>query len=182
MSSSLRLQLLKWSVAILLAAMVLGGAALIQFGGVRGYLISCSKTQKILCVLQQDTSSGLQSWQVPLGASATATVNVKTYRRSRPRVFLYLDTSAQSVFAAEFEGGDEVARAQAAAARLNQVFSSASPASVHLEVRPASYMRPLIWGGFGFFVLMALVVCRELFKPECRSNNSSKPTPFRGTA
>lgn len=92
MSPSIRLQLLKWSAAILLAAMVVGGAALIHFGPVRGYAIKCDKAQQISCVLQRHTSSGPQSWQVPLGAGATATVQVKTYRRSRPRVFLYLNT------------------------------------------------------------------------------------------
>jgi len=182
MSPSLRLKLLKWLVASLLVAMVLGAAALIQFGGVRGYTVRCEKSQQISCLLQRDTAGGIKSWQVPLGASASAEVQVKTYRRSQPRVFLYLKSAAQSVFAAEFEGGDDVANAQAAAARLNQVFSSSGPASAQLEVRPASYMRPMIWAGYGFFVLLVLVILRELFKPEPRPNNSSKPTPLRGAA
>lgn len=120
--------------------MVLGGAALIHFGPVRGYVISCNKAQLISCLLQQDTSSGLRSWQVPLGTSATAAVQVKTHRRSQPRVFLYLDTQTRSVFAAQFEGGDDVGRAQAAAARLNQVFASSVPASARIEVRAPSYI------------------------------------------
>ena len=182
MSPSLRLQLLKWSVVGLLAAMVLGGAALIHFGPVHGYVISCDKTQQITCGLQRDTSQELQYWQVPLGASATATVQVKTNRRSRPRVFLYLNSDAQSVFAAEFEDGDAAAHAHATAARLNQLFSSATPASLRIEVRPPSHMKPLIWGGFGFFVLLVLVIYRELFKPEPRPDKSSKPTPLRDPA
>ncbi len=166
MSSSLHLQLLKWSVVSLLAAMVVGGVALIHFGPVHGYAINCDKALQITCILQRDTSQGPQSWRVPLGTSATAAVQVKTYRRSRPRVFLYLTSGDQSVFAAEFEDGDAVAHAHVTAAQLNQVFSSSTPASCHIEVRPPSYMRPLIWGGFGFFVLLVLFIYRELFKPE----------------
>lgn len=166
MSPTRHLPLLKWLLAILLAVMALGGAALIQFGGVRGYRIHCEKAHAAACVLQRETSRGIQSWRVPLGPHATAKVQVETYPRSRPRVFLYLHDDTRSVFAAEFEGGDEVARANAAALQLNRVFASATPASVQLEVRPASYMRPLIWAGFGFFVLMALVIWRALFKAE----------------
>lgn len=166
MSSSLRMQFLKWSVVSLLAAMVVGGAALIYFGPVQSYNINCDKAQQITCVLQRHSSQEPQSWRVALGTSATATVQVKTYRRGQPRVFLYLTSGAQSVFAAEFEDGDALTHAHATAAKLNQVFTSATPASYHIEVRPPSYMRLLIWGGFGFFVLLVLVIYRELFKPK----------------
>ena len=112
MSSALRLQLLTWSIASLLLAVVPGAAALIQFGVVREYEVRCEKFQQTSCLLQQDPSGGPESWQVPLGASTTAEVQVKTYRRSGPRVLLHLKPAAQSVFAAEFEGGDEVANAK----------------------------------------------------------------------
>lgn len=105
---------------------------------------------------------------------------VKTYRRSSPRVFLYLNSGDQSVFAAEFEGGDAEPEAHAAVARLNQVFSSITAASARIEVRPRSFMRPLIWGGFGFFMLLVLVIYRELFKPGTRHDDSSRPAPLRG--
>jgi len=176
------MQFLKWSLASLLVATVLGAAALLHFGGVRGYIVRCEKAQQISCMLLQETSSGVESRQVPLGASATAEVQIKTYGRSRPRVLLYLQSAAQSAFAAEFEGGDEVANAQAAAAKLNRVFSSPGPASAQIEVRPAPYMGRMIWAGYGFFVLLVLAILRELFKPEHRPNNSSKPTPLRGAA
>lgn len=120
MSPSLGLPLLKWSVVGLLAAMVLGGAALIHLGD-------------------------------------------------------------QSIFAAELEGGDAEPQAHAAAARLNQVFSSITAASARIEVRPPSSMRPLIWGGFGFFVLLVLVIYRELFKPGTRHDDSSRPAPLGGS-
>ena len=170
MSPLMRLQILKWSVAGLLVLMVAGGAALIYFGPTRGYVIDCDKAQVITCVLQRDTSQGIKSWQVSLEADATATVHVKTSRRSASRVFLYLSSGAQSVFAAEFEDSDAVAQAHMAADRLNQVFSSPTLASLRLEVGPPSHMWILLWGGFGFFVLLVLVVFRALFQSEQRPN------------
>lgn len=153
--------------------MVAGGAALIHLGPIRGYVIACDKTQVITCVLQRDTAQGAKSWQVSLGADAAATVHVKPSRRGPSRVFLYLNSGAQSVFAAEFEDSDAVAQAQRAADRLNQVFSSPTPVSLRLELGPPPHMGALLWGGFGFFMLLVLVILRKLFQVEVQPNGRS---------
>ena len=172
-SPLMRLQILQWSVAGLLVLMVVGGAALIHWGPVRGYVIACDKTQAITCELQRDTAQGVKSWQVSLGADAAATVHVKHSRRGPSRIFLYLKSGAQSVFAAEFEGSDAVAQAQSAADRLNQVFASPTPVSLRLELGPPPHMWALLWGGFGFLVLLVLVTLRKLFQVEARPNERS---------
>ncbi|MEO8654347.1 MAG: hypothetical protein ABI409_09500, partial [Ramlibacter sp.] len=181
-ASSLRTELLKWVVATLLAAMLVGAAAMVYWLPVHGYSVACEKSEQISCKLERETSDGLLTSQVALGTTAIATVEVKARRRGPSRVFLYLNSNSQSVFAAEFEDGAAVAQAEAAAAELNRVFSSATPAAARVEARPPSYLKWLTWGGIGFLGMFVLVIYRELFSPERRRNNSSKPTPFRGAA
>ncbi|TFW08326.1 hypothetical protein E4K72_07895 [Oxalobacteraceae bacterium OM1] len=174
MSSSLPSQVLKWSVAVLLAAELVGGGALFYSGPIYRYAINCRKAQQISCVLEQERPSGRKSWQVPLGERASATVQVKTLRRGGPQVLLYLNSDTGAVFAAQFVGGDEAANAQAAAERLNQAFSSAVPATVRVEAQAPSYTAWMIWVGYGVFVLLSLLIFRELFK-------RSSPAAFRNT-
>jgi hypothetical protein len=182
LASSLPKEPLKWAVAILLGVMLLGGMGVVYWVPVHGYSVSCEKARQISCAIEQETSSGLHRWDVQLGTKVLAAFRVEPRRRGSPRVLLYLDSSTQTIFAAEFEGGAAVANAQAAAVQLNQVFLSSNPASVRVEARPPSYLRWLAWGGLGFFSLLVFIIYRELFKPERRPNNSSKPTPLRGGA
>ena len=174
MSRKPLLPVLKWTLAVLLVAILVGGAALIQYGPVRGYEVTCSRQQQVACLLERDTATGPMAWQVPMEADARARVEVRRYRRGSPRTFLYIDSGDRSVFAAEFEGATAHADAQAAAARLNRVFRSAVPASVRVEARPPSFMRPLVWAGFAFFGLLVAVILRELFRPD-----NTRPTPAR---
>ena len=126
-NSSSRTEILKWIVAALLAAMLVGAAALAYWLPVNGYTVTCEKTEIVSCELQRETSSVSQTSQVSLGA---------------------------------------VAHAEAAAAQLNRVFSSATPASATIVVRPPAYFTWMIWGGLGFLALLVLAIYRELFKPE----------------
>ena len=138
--SSLRTELLKWVVAALLAALLVGAAAMAYWLPVQGYSITCAKAVLISCELQRDTLSNQRTWQVALGSEAIATVKVQPRRRGAARVFLYLNSSSQAVFAAEFEDGAAVAQAEAAAAELNRAFSSAVPASVRVVSHPPAYV------------------------------------------
>ena len=92
----------------------------------------------------------------------------RSRRRGSARVFLHLISGSQAVFAAEFEGGAAVVQAEEAAAELNRVFSSATPASVRVVASPPSYFRWLTWGGIGFLGMLVLVIYRALFGPERR--------------
>ncbi|CAN5169621.1 hypothetical protein BH11PSE14_BH11PSE14_11500 [soil metagenome] len=163
-TASLRTGLLKWIVAVLLAAMVLGAAAM-AYLPVQGYSVTCKKSEMIICELQRETSSDHGTWQAVLGTSAIAAVKIQPRRRGSARVLLYLSSSSQTIFAAEFEGGSALAEAEAAAAQLNRVFSSEIPASVHVVAHPPGYFRWLIWAGIGLLVVFVLVIYRELFKP-----------------
>ena len=165
-NSAKRTEILKWVVAALLAAMLVGAAAMAYWLPIKGYEVTCEKSEKIACMLQRETSSDSRTSQVSLGASATATVKLQPRRRGASRVLLYLNSGSQSIFAAEFEDGAAVAQAEAAAAELNRVFSSATPTSAAIVVRPPAYFTWMIWGGIGFLGLLVLAIYRELFKPE----------------
>ena len=165
-NSSSRTEILKWVVAALLAAMLVGAAALAYWLPVNGYTVTCEKTEIVSCELQRETSSVSQTSQVSLGANASAKVKLQPRRRGASRVFLYVNSGSQSFFAAEFEDSAAVAHAEAAAAQLNRVFSSATPASATIVVRPPAYFTWMIWGGLGFLALLVLAIYRELFKPE----------------
>ena len=163
---SRRTKIMKWFLAGLLAAMLVGAAAMAYWLPIKGYTVTCEKSEKIACMLQRETSSDSRTSQVSLGASATATVKLQPRRRGASRVLLYLNSGSQSIFAAEFEDGAAVAQAEAAAAELNRVFSSATPTSAAIVVRPPAYFTWMIWGGIGFLGLLVLAIYRELFKPE----------------
>ena len=164
-TASLRTGLLKWVVVLLLAAMVLGAAAMAYWLPVQGYSATCKKSEIITCELERETSNDHRTWQVVLGSNAIATVKIQPRRRESARVLLYLSSSSQTTFAAEFEGTSALAEAEVAAAQLNRVFSSAIPASVRVVAHPPVYFRWLIWGGIGLLVVFVLVIYRELFKP-----------------
>lgn len=156
---------MKWIVALLLALMFMGGAALVYWGPAHGYLVACEKQAEIACTLERETREGVRRWQLALGSDAEAVVRVVPVRRSTARVLLYLKSPAREVFAAEFKGGEAAVAAAAAAAQLNQVFTSRHPASVRLEIRPPAHMLWLAWGALGFlglFVLAALQALRRL--------------------
>ena len=178
--SSPRTEFLKWLVATLLAAMLIGAAAMVYWLPVQGYGVACEKSEQIFCQLERDTSQGLRSSQVALGTTAIATVEVKPRRRGSSRVLLYLKSSSQAVFAAEFEAAAAVAQAEAAAAELNRVFSSVTPASVRVVVRPPPYLKWLAWGGVCFLGIFVLVIYRELFSVARRPDDSSQPPPLHG--
>lgn len=180
--ASLRTEILKWVVTTLLAGMLLGAVAMVYRLPVQGYSVTCEKSEQISCQLERDTSEGLQTLQVALGTQAIATVEVKPRRRGPSRVFLYLNSSSQAVFAAEFEGGAAVDQANAAAAELNRLFFAASSGSARVVARPPSYLAWLAWGGVGLLGMFVLVIYRELFSPTSRINNSSKPAVHRGAA
>lgn len=169
-SQGIRLQLLKWAVAVLLGAMLVGGVTLVWVP-VHRYAVTCQRVHQISCIIEQETYSGLKTWQIPLGDKAVAIVRVEPMRRSSDRVSLYLNTESQAIFAAQFETSSAVADAQAAAAQLNRVFSTPSPISTRIETRPPAYLGWIAWGGIGLLALFVLVIYRELFKPELRPNN-----------
>ncbi len=169
--SSLRTELLKWVVAVLLAAMLLGAAAMAYWLPVKGYSVTCEKSAQISCEVQRETSNDHQTWQVALGTKAVATIKIQPRRRGSARVFLYLSSNSQTVFAAEFEDGAAAAQAEAAAAELNRVFSSVAPASVRVVARPPAYFTWLTWVGIGFLGILVLAIYRRLFRSAPRPND-----------
>jgi hypothetical protein len=177
-----RTSILKWVVIVLLGLMLSGAAAMVYWAPVHAYGITCSKAQQISCAIDRETAGGVNSWQVPLGAQTHAAVRVEPQRRGSARVFLYLESPAQAVFAAEFEGSAAVSEAESACAQLNRVFSSTSPTSARIEVRPPSYLRWMAWGGIGFLGLLVLAVYRELCEPERSASDACTPTPGNGRA
>lgn len=156
-------RLTKPLVAVLLAVMLLGGAAMLVRAPVRGYAVTCTKAQQISCTLEREESGGSQVWQVPLGADAAADVRVEPRRRGGSRVFLYLSSGSREVFAAEFESRTAIEDAQAAAAKLNRVFASGAMATARVEARPPAYPRWLAWGALVVMTLLVLAIYRSLF-------------------
>ncbi len=172
--SSQLTEFLKWVVVVLLAAMLVGVTGMAYWVPVQGYIVTCEQSGLISCEIERRLYTNKQSWQVALGTKANATVKIQPMRRGLSRVFLYLSSSSQSVFAAEFEGGGGVAQANAAAAKLNRIFSSDVPMSASVEARPPAYFKWLIWGGISFFGILVLTIYRELLHPRFRPNNSPK--------
>lgn len=166
---SLRTHFGKWLVVAVFAAMLLAAATVAYRLPVEGYSVACEKVTLISCELVRDTFSGLKTSQVALGPKAIATVKVVPVRRGSARVFLYLNSGSQAVFAAEFEAGAAVAQAEAAATELNRVFSSTTHAHAHVVTRPPPYFSWLMWGAVGFFGLLALAVYQALFTPKERA-------------
>ena len=177
--SPLRTELLKWVVAALLAAMLIGATAMVYWLPVYGYDVACEKSEQIACTLEREMSSGREIRKVALGTEVIAKVNVEPRRRGASRVLLYLNSSSPAVFAAEFEGGSAVAEAEAAAAELNRAFTAAAPASARIEARTPSYLRWLAWGGICLLATLVMVIFRELFRTDRRPADSPTPTPHR---
>ncbi len=175
--SAPRTRLLKWVVAALLAAMLVGATAMVYWLPVYGYGVACEKSEQIACSLERETSNGREIRTLALSTEVVATVNVQPRRRGVSRVFLYLNSSSPAVFAAEFEGGSAVAEAETAAATLNRAFNSTNPASARVEARTPSYLRWLAWGGICLLAMLVLAICRELFRSERQSESSSASTP-----
>lgn len=63
------MQILKWAVALLLGATLLGCVALVWVP-VHRFAVTCQKVQRISCIIEQESSSGLKTWQIPLGDNA----------------------------------------------------------------------------------------------------------------
>jgi hypothetical protein len=161
---------LKWFAALLLAVMLVGVTALAYWLPVKRYIVTCTKSQTISCELQRETSSEYQTWRGELGKNPIATVKIQTVRRGAARVFLYIDSETDNLFAAEFEGGGDVTQARSAAAKLNQFFSSEVTTPVRIVASPLRYLTRMLWGGVGFLSILVLVIYRELFnwKPSSR--------------
>ena len=177
LSAGPRTQLLKWFVTVLLAAMLVGATAMVYWLPVYSYVVACEKSEQVACTLERETSNGREIRKIALGTEVVATVNVQPRRRGASRVFLYLNSSSPAVFAAEFEGGSAVAEAETAAATLNSAFNSTNPVSARVEARAPSYLRWLAWGGICLLAMLVLVIFRELFRTERRSEDSPVPTP-----
>lgn len=156
-------EFLKWMAAALLAVTMAGVIAMAYWLPVKRYTVTCTKLQSISCQLQRETSSDHPASQVELGRHPTATVKIQPVRRGSPRVFLYLSSTSDTFFAAEFEGGAAETQARTAAAELNQFFSSGAPSSVRVMARTPAYLTWMLWGAIGFLGMFVLVIYRELF-------------------
>lgn len=145
---------------LLPAALLLLAAAVLYWGPVRGYVVSCERTVQVVCSLERTEASGPTRTLVPLGTDASAVVRVQKLRRGS-RVLLYLEAPPQSVFAAEFEDGDAQATATAAAAQLNRVLHGSTPGPVRIEVTPPPLYRWLSWAVISFMGLLLLAAYRQ---------------------
>ena len=147
---------------VLLVPLLVGATALAFWGPVRGYDVRCTKEARVTCTLGRDTASGATSHSFALASPASADVRVQPVRRGPDRILLYLVSAPHQVFAAEFEGADAYAQAQAAAAQLNALFAASQPGAVGIEVRPPAYMHWLLWGGVIFLGLLVAAVARAV--------------------
>ena len=96
-----RTELLKWVVVALLAAVLVGGAAMAYWLPVSSYIVTCKKLETTSCELQREATSEHRTWQVELATKAIATVRIQPVRRGSPRVLLYLVSNSEEFFAAE---------------------------------------------------------------------------------
>jgi hypothetical protein len=159
------------------------GAALLHWGPVTHYAVECQRSSGTACVIERSKATGTaERWNVDLGPDANATVRVIPRRRSGPSVYLYLHSNGNEIFAAQFEGSDAARDAEAAASRLNQVFSSNLSATARIEARPPAYFRWLSWGGLGVMALLIAALCRAVYFPKRQPDNLAKPTPLDSTA
>lgn len=169
-TSTFRSKLLKWGVAVLLAAMLVAVSAIAYWLPVKRYVVTCTKSQVIFCEFQRETSSEKRIWQVELDKSVIAAVRIQPVRRGSARVFLYLGSNSENIFAAEFEGDEAVAKAKAAAEELNHVFISEASVSARIVASTPAYLTWMLWGGIGFLAMFVLVIYRELFNWKRRAN------------
>lgn len=139
---------------VLLLPLLVGAAALAFWGPVRGYDVRCAKEARITCTLGRDTASGVTSHAFALASPARADVRVQPVRRGPDRILLYLVSAPHEVFAAEFEGSDAYAQAQAAAEQLNTLFAAGQPGAVHIEVKPPAYLQWMMWAGIALLGLI----------------------------
>lgn len=143
-------------VLFLVFALLLGAAAVMVYRmPVQRYVVACERTTQVACTLEQATNTETRRWNVALGADATANVRLMPQRRGGPRVLLYLTSAAGAIFAAEFEGGDAVITAEAAAAQLNQVLRASTPGSTRVVAAPPSLFR---WAAWGMLAVMGLLI------------------------
>lgn len=147
---------------VLLVPLLVGAVALAFWGPVRGYDVRCAKEARITCTLGRDTSSGATSQTFVLASPARADVRVQPVRRGPDRILLYLVAAPHDVFAAEFEGTDAYAQAQAAAAQLNTLFAGGQPGALRIEVKPPAYLQWMLWGGVIFLGLLVAAAVRAV--------------------
>jgi len=147
---------------VLLVPLLVGAAALAFWGPVRGYDVRCTKEARITCTLGRDTASGATSHAFKLASPSRADVRVQPVRRGPDRILLYLVSAPHDVFAAEFEGTDAYAQAQAAAAQLNTLFAASQPGAVHIEVKPPAYLQWVLWGGVVILGLLVAAAARAV--------------------
>ena len=147
---------------VLLVPLLVGAAALAFWDPVRGYDVRCAKEARITCSLGRNTSSGVTSHSFALASPARADVRVQPVRRGSDRILLYLVSAPHEVFAAEFEGSDAYAQAQAAAVQLNTLFAAGQPGAVHIEVKSPAYLQWMMWGGVVFLGLLVAAAARAV--------------------
>jgi len=151
------------TVPFLILALLLGlGAVMLYRAPVRRYVVACERATQVTCDLEQATAVSTQRWHVPLGSDASAIVRVVPQRRGTARVFLYIESAAGAIFAAEFEGADASAAAGTAAAQLNRVLRASTPAVARVEVAPPPLFRWIAWGALGAMGLLVLAGYREV--------------------
>ncbi len=148
---------------LLVLAILLGlGAVMLYRAPVQRYVVACERTTQVACILEQTRSVGTQRLRVPLGANASAVVRVVPQRRGTARVFLYLESMPDAIFAAEFEGKDAATAAEAAAAQLNRVLKASTPAVARVDAVPPQLFRWFAWAALGVMGLLVLAGYRDV--------------------
>jgi hypothetical protein len=144
-------------------AILLGlGAVMLYRAPIQRYVVACERTTHVACVLEQARATRTQRWHRSLGANASAVVRVVQPRRGTARVFLYIESAAGAMFAAEFEGNDADTDAEAAAAQLNRVLEGTTPGVARVEAAPPPLYRRFAWGALGVMGMLVLAGYRDV--------------------
>lgn len=156
-----------WLKVALYACLTLllgAGAVMLHRAPVRGYVVTCERKSEVACTLEQERSTGVQRWEVPLDSGASAVVRVVQQRRGNTRVLLYLETPARAIFAAEFEGGDAADAATRAAHQLNRVLRGTTSGTARVEATPPPLLGWLAWGALGIMGLLIVTGFRDALR------------------
>lgn len=146
---------------LVLTLLLAAGVAILYRMPVQRYVVTCERTGRAACILEQSSGGRTSRTTVPVEAGTSAVVRYLSQRRGDPRVLLYLSSPARSDFAAEFEGGDAGENATRAAERLNAVLRGGTSATARIEAVPPPYLRWLSWGGLGVMALLTLALYRD---------------------
>jgi len=125
----------------------LGLFALLAFDTVLAYDVTCTRSTDS-CVLEQERLTEISRTIVPLHSINSATVELWRGGRGKgSRVLLMLVGADQRHFAAEYEGWNAQADAEAAVIELDDFFADSEPAELKLEVsNPFLYATAWIGG------------------------------------